>query len=308
MEITNDLRIDEKYTTKGVLFSKKELLDGRLHGKLHELDTISGNLTTGYYDKGIRNGEWKVQNNAGTTIISKKYKLGCPENKSSVITWDKFSSKEQKEFKLNANVQIPQQMAFASWEALLQKRDSIAYWIGMAQKALEKEGQTFELDQVETTALRFEMPQVYYIGLEKRDTSNARVKSLLRIMDSLNWKLDVFVENGLYQGEIKLKDYFTYYLIQKFLGEHASFFHQKLEGNQRYRGVEYGFHPRIDTSLTIVEMKDCYARISLSEHGQNAQLIVYSDGEIEFENRYYTWKEWNNLVENAPRHHKMFDD
>jgi antitoxin component YwqK of YwqJK toxin-antitoxin module len=308
MEITNDLRVDEKYSTKGVLFSKKEILDSRLHGKLYELDTLSGNLTTGYYDKGIRNGEWKIQNAAGTTIISKKYKLGCTEYKNAVITWDKFSSKEQKEFKLNANTQIPQSAPFKSWEAMLLKRDSIAYWIGMAQKALEKEGQTFELDQVETTALRFEMPQVYYIGLEKRDTSNARVKSLLRIMDSLNWKLDVFVENGLYQGKIKLKDYFTYYLIQKYLGEHASFFHQELEGNQKNRRAEYGFHPRNDTTLSIIEMKDCYARISLTENGQNAQLIVYSDGELEFENRYYTWKEWNTLVENAPRYPKMFHD
>jgi hypothetical protein len=55
-------------------------------------------------------------------------------------------------------------------------------------------------------------------------------------------------------------------------------------------------------------MKDCYARISLTENGQNAQLIVYSDGELEFENRYYTWKEWNTLVENAPRHPKMYHD
>ena len=308
MEITNDLRVDEKYSTKGILFSKKELLDGRLHGKLYELDTLSGNLTTGSYDKGIRNGEWKVQNAAGTTIISKKYKLGCTDNKNAVISWDKFSSKEQKEFKLNANTQIPQSAPFKSWEAMLLKRDSIAYWIGLAQRALEKEGQTFELDQVETTALRFEMPQVYYIGLEKRDTSNARVKSLLRIMDSLNWKLDVFVENGLYQGKIKLKDYFTYYLIQKYLGEHASFFHQELDGNQKNRRAEYGFQPRNDTTLSIIEMKDCYARISLTENGQNAQLIVYSDGELEFENRYYTWKEWNTLVENAPRHPKMYHD
>jgi antitoxin component YwqK of YwqJK toxin-antitoxin module len=308
MEITNDLRVDEKYGTKGILFSKKELLDGRLHGKLFELDTLSGNLTTGYYDKGIRNGEWKVQNAAGTTIISKKYKLGCTDNKNEVISWDKFSSKEQKEFKLNANTQIPQSAPFKSWEAMLLKRDSIAYWIGLAQRALEKEGQTFELDQVETTALRFEMPQVYYIGLEKRDTSNARVKSLLLIMDSLNWKLDVFVENGLYQGKIKLKDYFTYYLIQKYLGEHASFFHQELEGNQKNRRAEYGFQPRNDTTLSIIEMKDCYARISLTENGQNAQLIVYSDGELEFENRYYTWKEWNTLVENAPRYPKMYHD
>jgi antitoxin component YwqK of YwqJK toxin-antitoxin module len=308
MEITNDLRVDEKYSTKGILFSKKELLDGRLHGKLFELDTLSGNLTTGYYDKGIRNGEWKVQNAAGTTIISKKYKLGCTDNKNEVISWDKFSSKEQKEFKLNANTQIPQSAPFKSWEAMLLKRDSIAYWIGLAQRALEKEGQTFELDQVETTALRFEMPQVYYIGLEKRDTSNARVKSLLLIMDSLNWKLDVFVENGLYQGKIKLKDYFTYYLIQKYLGEHASFFHQELEGNQKNRRAEYGFQPRNDTTLSIIEMKDCYARISLTENGQNAQLIVYSDGELEFENRYYTWKEWNTLVENAPRYPKMYHD
>jgi antitoxin component YwqK of YwqJK toxin-antitoxin module len=308
MEITNDLRVDEKYSTKGILFSKKELLDGRLHGKLYELDTLSGNLTTGSYDRGIRNGEWKVQNAAGTTIISKKYKLGCTDNKNAVISWDKFSSKEQKEFKLNANTQIPQSAPFKSWEAMLLKRDSIAYWIGLAQKALEKEGQTFELDQIETTALRFEMPQVYYIGLEKRDTSNARVKSLLRIMDSLNWKLDVFVENGLYQGKIKLKDYFTYYLIQKYLGEHASFFHQELEGNQKNRRAEYGFNPRNDTTLTIIEMKECYARISLTENGQNAQLIVYSDGELEFENRYYTWKEWNTLVENAPRHPKMYHD
>ena len=308
MEITNDLRVDEKYSTKGVLFSKKEILDSRLHGKLFELDTLSGNLTTGYYDKGIRNGEWKIQNAAGTTIISKKYKLGCTENKNAVISWDKFSSKEQKEFKLNANTQIPQSAPFISWEAMLLKRDSIAYWIGLAQKALEKEGQTFELDQIETTALRFEMPQVYYIGLEKRDTSNARVKSLLRIMDSLNWKLDVFVENGLYQGKIKLKDYFTYYLIQKYLGEHASFFYQKLEGNQRYRGIEIDYPQRNDTTISIIEMKDCYARISLTENGQNAQLIVYSDGELEFENRYYTWKEWNTLVENAPRYPKMFHD
>jgi len=308
MEITNDLRIDEKYSAKGILFSKKELLDGRLHGKLVELDTISGNLTMGNYDKGVRNGEWKVQNASGTAIISKKYKLGCTDNKNAVISWDKFSSKEQKEFKLNANAQIPQSAPFNSWEAMLLKRDSIAYWIGMAQKALEKEDQSFELDQVETTAIRFEMPQVYYIGLEKRDTSNARVKSLLRIMDSLNWKLDFFVENGLYQGEIKLKDFFTYFLIQKYLGEHASFFHLKLEGNQRYREVKYGYHPRNTNSLTIVEMKDCYARISLTKQGQNAQLIIYSDGELEFENRYYTWQEWNKLVENAPRHHKMFND
>jgi antitoxin component YwqK of YwqJK toxin-antitoxin module len=309
MEITNDLRVDEKYSTKGVLFSKKELLDSRLHGKLFELDTLSGNLTTGYYDKGIRNGEWKIQNAAGTTIISKKYKLGCTENKNAVISWDKFSSKEQKEFKLNANTQIPQSAPFISWEAMLLKRDSIAYWIGLAQKALEKEDQTFELDQVETTALRFEMPQVYYIGLEKRDTSNARVKSLLRIMDSLNWKFDPLkLENGIYQGEIKLKDYITYYLIQKNLGEHASFFYQKLEGNQRYRGIEIDYHHRNEPSLSIIEMKDCNARISLTENGQNAQLIVYSDGEIEFENRYYTWKEWNTLVENAPRHPKMFHD
>ncbi len=308
MELTNDLRIDEKYSTKGVLFSRKELLDGRLNGKLHELDTVSGNLTIGYYEKGIRNGEWKVQNAAGTAIISKKYKLGCTDNKNAVISWDKFSSKEQKEFKLNANTQIPQSAPFKSWEAMLLKRDSIAYWVGMAQKALEKEGQTFELDQVETKALRFEMPQVYYIGLEKRDTSNSHVKSLLRIMDSLNWKLDVFVENGLYQGEIKLKDYFTYYLIQKYLGEHASFFHPELEGNQKNRRAEYGFHPRNYTTLTIIEMKDCYARISLTENGQNAQLIVYGDGELEFENRYYTWKEWNNLVEHAPRYPKMYHD
>jgi hypothetical protein len=120
--------------------------------------------------------------------------------------------------------------------------------------------------------------------------------------------LDIFVENGLYQGEIKLKDYFTYYLIQKYLGEHASFFHQELEGNQKNRRAEYGFQPRNDTTLSIIEMKDCYARISLTENGQNAQLIVYSDGELEFENRYYTWKEWNTLVENAPRHPKMYHD
>ncbi len=309
MEITNDLRVDEKYSTKGVLFSKKELLDSRLHGNLYELDTLSGNLTTGSYDKGIRNVEWKVQNAAGTTIISKKYILGCTDNKNAIISWDKFSSKEQKEFKLNANTQIPQSAPFKSWEAMLLKRDSIAYWIGLAQKALDKEGQTFELDQVETTALRFEMPQVYYIGLEKRDTSNARVKSLLRIMDSLNWKFDPLkLENGIYQGEIKLKDYITYYLIQKNLGEHASFFYQKLEGNQRYRGIEIDYHHRNEPSLSVIEMKDCYARISLTENGQNAQLIVYSDGEIEFENRYYTWKEWNTLVENAPRHPKMFHD
>lgn len=309
MEITNDLRVDEKYSTKGILFSKKELLDSRLHGKLFELDTLSGNLTTGYYDNGIRNGEWKVQNAAGTAIISKKYKLGCTDNKNDVIGWDKFSSKEQKEFKLNANTQIPQSAPFKSWGAMLLKRDSIAYWIGIAQKALEKEDQTFELDQVETTALRFEMPQVYYIGLEKRDTSNARVKSLLRIMDSLNWKFDQLkLENGIYQGEIKLKDYITYYLIQKYLGEHASFFYQKLEGNQRYRGIEIDYPQRNDTTISIIEMKDCYARISLTENGQNAQLIVYSDGDLEFENRYYTWKEWNTLVENAPRYPKMFHD
>lgn len=309
MEITNDLRVDEKYSTKGILFSKKELLDSRLHGKLVELDTLSGNLTTGYYDNGIRNGEWKIQNAAGTMIISKKYKLGCTDNKNDVIGWDKFSSKEQKEFKLNANTQIPQSAPFKSWEAMLLKRDSIAYWIGIAQKALEKEDQTFELDQVETTALRFEMPQVYYIGLEKRDTTKARVNSLLRIMDSLNWKFDQLkLENGIYQGEIKLKDYITYYLIQKYLGEHASFFYQKLEGNQRYRGIEIDYPQRNDTTISIIEMKDCYARISLTENGQNAQLIVYSDGELEFENRYYTWKEWNTLVQNAPRYHKMFHD
>ena len=309
MEITNDYRVDEKYSTKGILFSKKELLDSRLHGKLVELDTLSGNLTTGYYDNEIRNGEWKVQNAAGTAIISKKYKLGCTDIKDAGISWDKFSSKEQKEFKLNANTQIPQSAPFKSWEALLLKRDSIAYWIGLAQRALEKEGQTFELDQVETTALRFEMPQVYYIGLEKRDTSNARVKSLLRIMDSLNWKFDQLkLENGIYQGEIKLKDYITYYLIQKYLGEHASFFHQELEGNQRYRGIEIDYPQRNKPSLSTTEMKDCYARISLTENGQNAQLIVYSDGELEFENRYYSWKEWNTLVENAPRYPKMYHD
>lgn len=308
MEITNDLRLDEKYSTKGHLFSRKELLDSRLHGKLYELDTLSGILTTGSYDKGIRNGECKIQNNNGTIVFSKKYTFGCADNKSSVIEWDKFSSTEQKGFKLNANSQLPQQMPFASWEAMLLKRDSIAYWIGMAQKALKKEGQTFELNQLETTALRFELPQVYYIGLERRDTSNARVKSLLHIMDSLNWKLDIYVENGLYQGEIKLKDYFTYYLIQKYLGEHASFFHQKIEGNQNYRRMEYGIYPRNETTLSIVEMKDCYARISFTENGRNAQLILYSDGELEFENRSYTWKEWNNRVENEPRYPKIYHD
>ncbi len=308
VEIDNNLKIDEHFNSTGILFSKKEYLDNHLHGNLVELDTLSGNLTTGTYHKGIRHGEWKIQNSNGTIIYYKKYNFGCSENKKDIISWDKFSYKEQKEFKLNANTQIPQSAPFNSWEAMLLKRDSIAYWIGMAHKALEKERQTFELDQVETTALRFEMPQVYYIGLEKRDTSNARVKSLLRIMDSLNWKLDVFVENGLYQGKIKLKDYFTYYLIQKYLGEHASFFHQELEGNQKNRRAEYGFQPRNDTTLSIVEMKECYARVSYSKNGQNAQLIVYSDGELEFENRYYTWKEWNKLVENAPRYPKMYHD
>jgi hypothetical protein len=153
------------------------------------------------------------------------------------------------------------------------------------------------------------MPQVYYIGLEKRDTSNARVKSILRIMDSLNWKFDrLKLENGIYQGEIKLKDYFTYYLIQKYLGEHASFFYQKLEGNQKNRGIGIDYYHRNEPSLSIVEMKECYARVSYSENGQNAQLIIYSDGELEFENRYYTWKEWNKLVENAPRYPKMYHD
>ncbi len=311
VEINNNLKIDEHYSSTGILFSKKEYLDNHLHGKLVEIDTINRFLTTGYYDKGIRNGEWRIQNSNGTIIFSKKYKFGCTENKNELISWDKFSSKEQKEFRLNANAQIPQSAAFKSWEEMLLKRDSIAYWVGMAQKALEKEGQTFELNKVETPALIFQLPQVYYIGLEKRDTSNARVKSLLHIMDSLNWKLDELkLENGDYQGEIKLKDYLTYYLIQKFLGKHASFFYQKLEGNQRYRGIEIDYpYPRTnEPSLSITEMKECYARVSYSENGQNAQLIIYSDGELEFENRYYTWKEWNKLVENAPRYPKMFRD
>ena len=308
VEINNNLKIDEHYSLTGILFTRKEYLDNHLHGKLVEIDTMNRFLTTGYYDKGIRNGEWIIKNPDGTIIVSKKYKFGCAENKKDVISWDKFSSKEQKEFKLNANTQIPQSAPFKSWEAMLLKRDSIAYWIGMAQKALEKEGQTFELDQIETTALRFEMPQVYYIGLEKRDTSNARVKSLLRIMDSLNWKLDVYVENGLYQGEIKLKDYLTYYLIQKYLGEHASFFYQKLEGKQNYRGIEIDYPRTNEPSLSITEVNNCYARVSFSKNGQNAQLVIYSDGELEFENRYYTWKEWNKLVENAPRYPKMFRD
>jgi len=309
VEINNNLKIDENYSSTGILSSKKEYLDNRLHGKLVEIDTINRFLTTGYYDKGIRNGEWRIQNSNGTIIYAKKYKFGCTDNKNELISWDKFSSKEQKEFRLNANAQIPQSTSFKSWEEMLLKRDSIAYWIGMAQKALEKEDQTFELEKVETPELIFQLPQVYYIGLERRDTSNARVKSLLHIMDSLNWKLDELkLENGIYQGEIKLKDYLTYYLIQKYLGEHASFFYQKLEGNQRYRGIEIGFPQRNEPSLAITEMKECYARISYSENGQNAQLIVYSDGQLEFENRYYTWKEWNKLVENAPRYPKMFRD
>jgi antitoxin component YwqK of YwqJK toxin-antitoxin module len=310
VEIIKNLKIDEHFSSTGILIAKQEYLDNRLQGNLFEVDTITGNIITGTYEKGIRNGEWQVQNPDGTIIYSKKYNFGCTENKKDVILWDKFSSKEQKEFKLNANTQIPQSAHFKSWEAMLLKRDSIAYWVGMAQKALEKEGQTFELDQLETTALRFEMPQVYYYGLEKRDTSHARVKSLLHIMDSLNWKLDVYVENGLYQGEIKLKDYLTYYLIQKYLGEHASFFYQKLEGKQNYRGIEIDYpYPRTnEPSLSITEVNDCYARVSFSKNGQNAQLVVYSDGELEFENRYYTWKEWNKLVENAPRYPKMFRD
>lgn len=310
VDIDNNLKIDEHYSSTGILFSKKEYLDNKLNGNLIELDTLSLNLTSGTYHKGIRNGEWKIQNSNGAIIYSKKYNFGCSENKKDIISWDKFSSKEQNEFRLNANAQIPQSAPFKSWEEMLLKRDSIAYWVVMAHKALEKEGQSFELEKVETPALIFQLPQVYYIGLERRDTSNVRVKSLLHIMDSLNWKLDVNVENGLYQGEIKLKDYLTYYLIQKFLGEHASFFYQKLEGKQNYRGIEIDYpYPRAnESSLSITEMKDCYARVSYSENGQNAQLIIYSDGELEFENRYYTWKEWNKLVENAPRYPKMFND
>lgn len=309
VDIDNNLKIDAHYSSTGILFSKKEYIDNHLHGNLLELDTLSGNLTAGTYHKGIRNGEWKIQNSNGTIIYYKKYRFGCSENQKDIISWDNFSSKEQKEFKLYANTQIPQSTPFKTWEVLLLKRDSIAYWVGIAHKALEKEGQTFELEKVETPALIFQLPQVYYIGLEKRDTSNARVKSLLRIMDSLNWKLDELkLENGLYQGKIKLKDYITYYLIQLFLGEHSSFFYQKLEGKQRYRGIEIDYYDRNEPSLSIVEMKECYARVSYSENGQNAQLIIYSDGELEFENRYYTWKEWNKMVENAPRYPKMFRD
>ncbi|MFM7667817.1 MAG: toxin-antitoxin system YwqK family antitoxin [Bacteroidota bacterium] len=309
VEINNNLKIDEYYSSTGILFSKKEYLENRLHGKLVEIDTIYRFLTTGYYDKGIRNGEWRIQNSNGTIIYSKKYKFGCTENKNELISWDKFSSKEQKEFKLGANTQIPQSAAFKSLEEMLLKRDSIAYWLGMAQKALEKVDQTFELNKAETPALIFQLPQVYYIGLERQDTSNTRVKSLLHILDSMNWKLDELkLENGVYQGEIKLKDYFTYYFIQKYLGEHVSFFYQKLEGNQRYRGMEIDYPQRSEPSLSITEMQECYARVSYSENGQNAQLIIYSDGQLEFENRYYTWKEWNKLIENAPRYPKMFRD
>jgi hypothetical protein len=57
----------------------------------------------------------------------------------------------------------------------------------------------------------------------------------------------------------------------------------------------------------MLESNSCYAKFLISDQGHHAQLIVYEDGEVEFENQIITWEKWKEQISNPIRNY-MFKD
>jgi hypothetical protein len=196
---------------------------------------------------------------------------------------------------------------FQTWNALLNRRDSIAIWTGKIHDKLKEKGCDVEIQELELKALTFNLPQVYYVGLDKKDTSNQQVKSLLHILDSMNWSLkNLKLENGTFVGKINLDDFISYPLIQKILKKHSLFFYPELD-NKQHPKIDHGFREAPTSSLTMIESNSCYAKFLISDLGHHAQLIVYEDGEVEFENQIITWEKWKEQISIPIRNH-MFKD
>jgi hypothetical protein len=308
-EFINKELYEESYSMSGILYKYRETISAKIDGIYREIDTLTGLKTEINYSNGIRNGACQLYNSKNKIPIIKSYNQGCSSKQKLEDYWIGKSIAEKAKLKNEANFTLlyAKTPNFQTWNALLNRRDSIAIWTGKIHDKLNERGCDVVIQELELRALTFNLPHVYYIGLDKKDTSNQRVKSLLHILDSMNWSLkNLKLENGTFVGKINLDDFISYPLFQKILKEHSSFFYPELD-NKQIPKVDYGFRESPTSSLTMLESNSCYAKFLISDQGHHAQLIVYEDGEVEFENQIITWEKWKEQISNPIRNY-MFKD
>jgi antitoxin component YwqK of YwqJK toxin-antitoxin module len=308
-EFINKELYEESYSMSGILYKYRETISAKIDGIYREIDTLTGLKTEINYSNGIRNGACQLYNSKDKIPMIKSYNLGCSSKQKLEDYWIGKSIAEKSKLKNEANFTLlyAKTPTFQTWNALLNRRDSIAIWTGKIHDQLNERGCDVVIQELELKALTFNLPHVYYIGLDKKDTSNQRVKSLLHILDSMNWSLkNLKLENGSFVGKINLDDFISYPLFQKILKEHNSFFYPELDHKQNPR-IDYGFRESPTSSLTMIESNSCYAKFLISDQGHHAQLIVYEDGEVEFENQIITWEKWKEQISNPIRNY-MFKD
>jgi antitoxin component YwqK of YwqJK toxin-antitoxin module len=308
-ELINKELFEESYSMSGILYIYRETISNKIDGIYREIDTITGLKTEISYANGIRNGSCQLKSSKDKIALVKTYDHGCSSKQKLEDYWFGKSSSEKAKLKNEANFTLfyAKTPNFQTWNALLNRRDSIAIWTGKIHDKLKEKGCDVEIQELELKALTFNLPHVYYVGLDKKDTSNQRVKSLLHILDSMNWSLkNLKLENGTFVGKINLDDFISFPMFQKILKEHSSFFYPELDHKQNPRN-DYGFQEVPTSSLTMIESNSCYAKFLISDLGHHAQLIVYEDGEVEFENQIITWEIWKELISIPIRNH-MFKD
>ena len=288
-------RIEEIYASNGMKIRSRQTVDGKLEGPYQELDSLGNILVSYSYTNGLRNGACRRYNNKQELIFYQEYERGFPiQTKNKVNDKRKLASLSETE---RANVYgLAHQQIFRTNKEHYSRAeiDSLAQWYTYVMDCHPFSSFTFQSTDVGEQLLFLRFPEGAFPGLLQGDTTNYRVKEIVKSFAKLAWKMPVWnLENGSYVAKIHLEGLYSPQILNTYFPNCQSWMEfAYTKGNPMEQQIDYGWKQvRRQNRIHISRMNAFLMRAELVIPFGSISLLLYSDGEVEVENQQFTNEE-----------------
>ncbi len=300
-------RIEELYTSNGIKVRSLQTVDGKLEGPYRELDSLGNVLVAYSYANGWRNGACPRYNANQELIFYQEYDHGCPiQSKTNINNKRKLSILCESERTYVYGLAHQQIMRTLKEHHTQEEIDSLVQWYSYIIDCTPFASFTFPSIDVGEQLLFLRLPEAAFPGLLSGDTTNYRVKEIVKSFAKLGWELPKWnLENGIYVGKIRLDGLYSHQIFNNYFPFCQSWMEfAYTKENPRDRQVDYGMKRyQRQNSINLSRVNACLMKAALTISFGSVSLLIYSDGEVEVENQQYTNEEL--LKENPNMIHEI---
>jgi hypothetical protein len=186
--------------------------------------------------------------------------------------------------------------------------DSLVQWYSYIIDCTPFSSFTFPSIDVGEQLVFLRLPEAAFPGLLSGDTTNYRVKEIVKSFAKLGWELPKWnLEKGIYVGKIRLDGFYSHQILNTYFPYCQSWMEfAYTKENPRDRQV----YPQTmakryqrQNSINLSRVNACLMKAALTIPFGSVSLLIYSDGEVEVENQQHTNEEL--LKENPNMIHEI---